>query len=80
MKANNSKVIKSSEISSYVYCPYAWWEGRTKGVVETKEMAVGSVFHKEYMVKQDVARKLNIVGYVILIIVFILVMYYFLTG
>ena len=73
-------MIRSSEISQYVYCPYAWWEGRTEGIIKTKEMAAGNVFHKEYMVKQDVARKLNIVGYVILFIVFILVMYYFLAG
>jgi len=75
-KPNNSKIIRSSEISMYVYCPYSWWNSRTKGVVETKEMKVGEVFHKDFMVKQDVARKLNVVGYFILFVVFILIMYY----
>jgi len=79
-KINNSKVIRSSEISQYIYCPYAWWESRTIGMVETKEMAAGEVFHKDFMVKQDVARKLNVAGYAILIVIFILIMYYFFVG
>jgi len=79
-KINNSKVIRSSEISQYVYCPYAWWESRTEGIVETKEMAAGEVFHKDFMVKQDVARKLNVAGYAILIVVFVLIIFYFLAG
>ena len=79
-KPKNTKIIRSSEISSYVYCPYAWWESRTEGIVETKEMAAGEIFHKDFMVKQDVARKLNVAGYAILIVLFILIMYYFLAG
>ncbi len=79
-KLNNNKIIKSSEISSYVYCPYAWWDSRTKGIVETKEMVAGEVFHKGYMIKQDAARKLNVVGYVILIVIFILILYKVLVG
>jgi len=75
-KSNNSKIIRSSEISSFVYCPYAWWESRTEGIVVTKEMVAGKDFHQDYMVKQQVTRKLNVVSYVILTLILFLIIFY----
>ena len=74
-KPRNSKIIRSSEISSYVYCPYAWWDSRVEGVVETKEMVAGGVFHQDYMVKQQVARKLNVTSYVVLALILLLILF-----
>jgi len=77
-KSNNSKIIRSSEISSYVYCPYAWWDSRKEGVVETKEMIRGEKFHQGYMIKQEAARNLNVVSYIILGVILFLILFYFL--
>ena len=75
-KPKNTKIIRSSEISSYVYCPYAWWESRTEGIVETKEMVAGKEIHQDYMVKQQVTRKLNVISYVILTLMLFLIIFY----
>ena len=35
-KFNDSLVVKSSEISQYAYCPYAWWQQRNGAMPKTK--------------------------------------------
>lgn len=79
-KFNDSLVIKSSEISQYAYCPYAWWRQRNGVMPETKEMAKGSDFHQNFMVRKDIATGLNKASYVILAIIVIALLYYFLRG
>ena len=79
-KFNDSPVIKSSEISQYAYCPYAWWQQRNGEMPETKEMAAGSDFHEGFMVRKDVAMGLNKASYVVLAIIVIVLMYYLLRG
>ncbi|GEM_PF-1874299 len=79
-KFNNSLVIKSSEISQYAYCPYAWWQQRNGIMPKTKEMVKGTDFHEDFMVRKDVAIGLNKASYVVLAIIVIVLMYYFLRG
>jgi len=79
-KFNDSLVIKSSEISQYAYCPYAWWQQRNGIMPETKEMTAGSDFHEDFMVRKDIAKSLNIASYVVLGIVIVVLLYYFLRG
>ena len=79
-KFNDSLVIKSSEISQYAYCPYAWWQQRNGVMPETKEMAAGSDFHEDFMARKDVAMGLNKASYVVLAIIVIVLMYYLLRG
>ena len=79
-KFNDSPVIKSSEISQYAYCPYAWWQQRNGVMPETKEMAKGSDFHEDFMVRKDIAKSLNSASYVVLAIIVIVLLYYFLRG
>ena len=79
-KFNSSLVIKSSEISQYAYCPYAWWQQRNGVMPETKEMAKGTDFHEDFMVRKDTAKFLNSASYVVLAIIVIVLMYYFLRG
>lgn len=79
-KFNDSLVIKSSEISQYAYCPYAWWQQRNGVMPETKEMAAGSDFHEDFMVRKDVAMGLNKASYAVLAIIVVALLYYFLRG
>ena len=79
-KFNDGLVIKSSELSQYVYCPYAWWQQRNGQKPETKEMAVGTDFHEDFMVKKDVAKFLNKASYAVLAIIVVVLLYYFLKG
>ena len=77
---NDSLVIKSSELSQYVYCPYAWWQQRNGQKPETKEMAAGTDFHEGFMVRKDIARFLNKASYAVLAIIVIALLYYFFKG
>lgn len=40
------KPIRSSEISSYLFCPVCWWIGITEGVKITSAMVEGEKHHK----------------------------------
>lgn len=72
------KIIKSSEIASYVFCPASWWIGRTKGVKFTKSMQAGERHHQAISENQPKARVLHICLTVTVIIVVALIIYRFL--
>lgn len=72
------KIIKSSEIASYLFCPVSWWIGCTKGVKVTKSMKVGEKHHQIISENQPKARFLHICLTVVAIIVVALIIYRFL--
>jgi len=69
------KIIKSSEIASYLFCPVGWWIGKTKGVKITKSMSEGEEYHKLISENQSKARFLHICITMIILIIISLVMW-----
>ena len=72
------KIIKSSEISSYLFCPVSWWIGRKEGIKTTKEMIVGAKHHKTVSENQSKAKLLYISAVIASIIIIFLLIYRFL--
>ncbi|MCK4521092.1 MAG: hypothetical protein KAU20_00840 [Nanoarchaeota archaeon] len=73
------KIIKSSEIASYLFCPVSWWIGITKGVKITKKMIIGEKHHKTISENQTKANFLYIFIIIAVIIIISLLLYRFLT-
>ena len=72
------KIIRSSEIASYLFCPVSWWIGRTKGVKVTKMMVKGEKHHKLIAETQSKAKFLYVGMVVVAIVIIALVAYRFL--
>lgn len=72
------KIIKSSEISSYLFCPVSWWIGKTKGVKITKAMTKGEKHHKHISENQSKASFLYVCMVILIIIIISLLIYRFL--
>jgi len=72
------KIIKSSEIASYLFCPVSWWLGITKGVKITKKMDEGEKHHNLISKSQGKAKFLYILMMIVIVIIIALVMYRFL--
>lgn len=72
------KIIKSSEIASYLFCPVSWWIGRTKGVKITKAMVKGEKHHTVIAKNQSKAKFLYVGMVVVAMVMIALVMYRFL--
>ena len=72
------KNLKSSEISSYLFCPVSWWIGRTKGVKITKVMSKGEKYHNLVSENQPKARFLYVCMSVVTVISIALIIYRFL--
>jgi hypothetical protein len=73
------KIIKSSEISNYLFCPVSWWIGITKGVKITKAMDKGEKHHVIIAKNEPKARLIYIGITITSIIIFALIMYRFLA-
>ncbi len=71
------KIITSSEIASYVYCPGCWWKAKTEGVKITAKIQEGKKFHQQVSANQSRARFLHISVSVILIILLFLIVWRF---
>ena len=66
------KIIKASEISSYLYCPVCWWIGKTEGVKITKAIVEGEKHHQHIAKYTGTASK----SYAALIIISILILFF----
>ena len=72
------KTIKSSDISSYLFCPVSWWIGITKGVKITKVMSKGENHHNLISKNQPKARFLHVCMTLLIAIIIALFIYRFL--
>jgi CRISPR/Cas system-associated exonuclease Cas4 (RecB family) len=73
------KIIKSSEIASYLFCPVSWWLGITKGVKITKAMKKGEKHHVFIAENQSKARYIFICIIITIIVILALLIYRFLA-
>jgi len=71
------KILTSSEIANYVYCPGCWWKAKTEGVKVTAKMQAGKKFHEQISTNQPKARFLHISIIVVLILLIFLIMWRF---
>ncbi len=71
------KIITSSEIARYVYCPRCWWKAKTEGVTVTAKMQEGKKFHQQVAANQPKARFLHISIGVVLVILILLIIWRF---
>lgn len=72
------KIIKSSDISNYLFCPVSWWIGITKGVKITKAMKKGEKHHTHIAKNQPKAKVLHVCITITTIIFVALLLYGFL--
>lgn len=72
------KMIKSSDISNYIFCPVSWWIGITKGVKITKTMSIGEKHHTIIAENQPKARFLYVCTIITIVIIIALIAYRFL--
>jgi CRISPR/Cas system-associated exonuclease Cas4 (RecB family) len=72
------KIIKSSDIANYLFCPVSWWIGITKGVKITKTMNKGEKHHVIIAENQPRARFLYICMTITVVIIIALIIYRFL--
>jgi len=72
------KIIKSSEIASYLFCPVSWWIGKTKGVKITKTMTEGEKHHILISENQSKANFLYVCMMITIVIIIALLIYRFL--
>ena len=72
------KIIKSSDIANYLFCPVSWWIGITKGVKITKKMNIGEKHHIIIAENQPKARFLYVCITITIVIVIALIIYRFL--
>lgn len=73
------KIIKSSDISNYLFCPVSWWLGITKGVKVTKAMKKGEKYHVLVSKNQPKARYIHICITITILIILALIIYRFLA-
>jgi len=73
------RIITSSEIARYVYCPRCWWKAKTDGVKVTAKMQEGKKFHQQVSANQPPARFLHISIIVVLIFLILFIMWRFIA-
>lgn len=68
MSANNSRIIRASEIGEYVFCQRAWWLHRVKGLksANREQMQAGTAHHAAHGRAVQRADSLRRVGKVLL--------------
>ncbi|MBI2146564.1 hypothetical protein HYU22_04450 [Candidatus Woesearchaeota archaeon] len=71
------KIVTSSEIARYVYCPRCWWKAKTEGVKVTAKMQEGNKFHQHLSANQPRARFLHISIIVVAILLIFFIMWRF---
>jgi len=71
------KIIKSSDIGSYLFCPVSWWIGITKGVKITKIMSKGEKYHYLISKNHSKARFLYVSMIIICVIIIALIIFRF---
>jgi len=69
------RIIKSSEIANYLFCPTSWWLGITKGVKINKAMIKGEKHHTLIAVNQPKARFLYACIIITIILMTVLIIY-----
>tara|TARA_B100000315_G_C14110922_1_gene378116 strand:+ start:67 stop:291 length:225 start_codon:yes stop_codon:yes gene_type:complete len=72
------RILKSSEISSYLFCPISWWLERTKGVKITKAMVKGEKHHKTISKNQPRAKLIYVLMAIVLAIIILMLLFRFL--
>jgi len=72
------KIIKSSEVASYIFCPVCWWTERINGVKITKAISKGENYHNFISENQLKARFLYAGMMVLIIVIINLVIFRFL--
>ena len=72
------KIVRSSEISNYLFCPVSWWIGKTKGIKITKAINEGEKYHKIVSENQVKAKFLYASMVITILIIIFLMIYRFL--
>ncbi len=72
------KIIRSSDIANYLFCPVSWWLGITKGVKVTKLMLKGEKHHKLVSEKHQTAMFLYSLIIIVIFMIIALILYWFL--
>ncbi len=72
-------IIKSSEISSYLYCPVSWWLTRTQGFKKTDASEQGVKHHELTAKNQKVYKNLKMVINVLIVVIVLLIVYWWLN-
>ncbi len=72
------KIIKSSEIAGYLFCPVSWWIGKTKGAKVTKAMGEGEKHHILISENQSKAKLLYVCMIIISVVIIAFIIYRFL--
>ncbi len=67
------RVIRASELGSFLYCRRAWWY-RSQGIESenTSEMAAGSGFHRKHGTKVWQARLFSWAGFAMLAVALVI--------
>ena len=73
MVKRKGRVIRASEIGSYLYCERAWWyQAEGKEPENLEEMSRGSDYHQQHGRQVFVAGLMRIAGWVVLLAAFVL--------
>ena len=73
------KIIRSSEVANYVYCPLCWWKSIKEGVKVTPKMREGEKFHQQIAARRSKARFLH-ASIILIMAVFIFLVIFRLIG
>ena len=72
------KIVKSSEIASYIFCPVCWWNKRTKGLKITESIKKGVEHHAFISKNQSKAKFFHVFRIIVLFILVVLIIWRFL--